>query len=906
MEPHLRREGSAPAHAEDAPATCAIPRGADEHVERDWTEQLPHTEHVRFLCNIDWARSRLGPLKDWNANLRLFTGFVLADSRAACLWWGPDAIAIYNEHFAPMAAGVHPTLMGSTYAQGFPEIWPNIRAMFEESRRTGAGQNVSSATPLLVERNGYREEAFFSGSFVPIGPVHQPEGFYNSVFEVTNQKLADRRTSMLNMLSAVPTHNVDGVFDRVLAILETNPNDIPFAMSYKFEEGPEPAVLQLQGKIGLPTGHKLLVETAHVGNSEEGLMPDFRRAGSEGIVIDYDERFEEVCWKGWGDPSKKIAILPITSVSSRLFGFLVIGTNPCRPFDNHAQQFVDDLGRMVSSIITAAVDLDMSKKRQEQLVADLAFSDLKLRHLINHASVGMCHVSLDGQLLWANDHYYRLAGKSLEEHAGNHVFFDVRFDDDRRKAMSAWNHLLDGKGHVSIEIRSHRMYAPPSGDEEFAQIQILAFPYCDPETGKVKSIMACTTDISRLKWAQDFHARSAAEAREAKRQQEAFIDVVSHEMRNPLSAIVHCADAIATAVEECQEELKIADIPVLYRETLSDNLQNAKIVLQCANHQKRIIDDVLTLSKLNSMLLSITPVAVQLPKLVHSVVGMFEAELRSSAIHWDVIPDPSLNDLAVDQVYLDPSRITQIFINLLTNAIKFTKPAASKRVLGTDPSIIIRFGACKDNPRAVFPSNMFWATGHQDISVTNHEEWGLGEEVYLTFSVQDSGIGLQDQEITKIFGRFRQAHIKTHVRYGGTGLGLFISKELTEKQGGEIGVCSTPGKGSTFGFYVKTRRGDQQSSSNPKPTRGDSDTTVQRLHVLLVEDNVINQQVLGKQLRKAGCIVEVANHGLEALHSLDQKTFDIVLMDSEVSTSCHQRERAWTRTNSHLSCRCQF
>ena len=177
MAPHLRQQVCPPDGKEDTTIIPTSKQGEDTRIGYDWTEQLPKTDHVRFVRNIDWARSGLGPMKDWDATLRLFTGFVLADSRAACLWWGPDCIAIYNEHFAPMSAGVHPTLMGSTYAQGFPELWPAISGLFEEGRRTGLGQNVSSAVPLLVERNGWKEEAFFSGSFVPIGPSHQPQGF---------------------------------------------------------------------------------------------------------------------------------------------------------------------------------------------------------------------------------------------------------------------------------------------------------------------------------------------------------------------------------------------------------------------------------------------------------------------------------------------------------------------------------------------------------------------------------------------------------------------------------------------------------------------------------------------------------------------------------------------------------
>ncbi|KAA8612660.1 BaeS Signal transduction histidine kinase [Pyrenophora tritici-repentis] len=840
-----------------------------------WTHGLPQTDHVRFFQTTDWSCTALGPLESWSSNLRLFATFVLSDSRPACLWWGDisNLTAIYNEQYAQLAAGVHPKLMGSLFQDGYPDLWPSIRAYFDQATRTGTGVNYSSATSTIVERKGYREEAFFSGGFSPVGMPGAPEGFINTVYEVTSQKLAERRTNCLNKLASVPCQSVDAVCSHILATLETNAYDVPMAMLYKMEESAGSNMLKLHGYRGLPEGHRLLVDTATI-DSEEGLVPDMRRAGTDPVVIDRDERFASTCWKGWGAPSKKIVILPIMC-GSRLFGYLVFGTNPYRPHDEICEQFIRDLSRMVSSVVSHATDAESNKRRQEQLEADLAFSDLKLRHLIDHASVGMCHVSLDGYMLWANDHYYQLAGRSPSDHSVDLAFLDAFHDDDRAKAEEMWERLLKGADHITADLRLKRLYTPPTGEPEPAQLQVLAFPYRD-EHGNVASVMACTTDISRLCWAQKFQARLAAEAREAKRQQEAFIDVVSHEMRNPLSAIVHCADAITNTVEECRAQLADAPRPVL--DTLDDNLQSAKIIMQCANHQKRIIDDVLTLSKLDSMLLSITPVAVKPAKLVDSILSIFHAELKTNKITCSVTQDPSLSELDIDYLCFDPSRVTQIFINLLTNAIKFVKPSK-------EPAISIRFGVSKSQPRSLFPDNMFWATdGKQDSDVTSNPDWGTGEELYLTFSVKDSGIGLQEKDIYKIFERFRQANVKTHVKYGGSGLGLFISKELTEKQGGEIGVSSILGHGSTFGFYVKTRRVQRQPKTIKEMFQqaGKHEAAARQLHVLLVEDNIINQQVLGRQLRKAGCHVSVANHGLEALDALERQRFDIVLMDLEM------------------------
>lgn len=155
----------------------------------------------------------------------------------------------------------------------------------------------------------------------------------------------------------------------------------------------------------------------------------------------------------------------------------------------------------------------------------------------------------------------------------------------------------------------------------------------------------------------------------------------------------------------------------------------------------------------------------------------------------------------------------------------------------------------------------------------------------------------------RLFQRFRQASAKTYSQYGGSGLGLFISRELTELQGGQIGVYSVPGQGSTFAFYVKARRpapsegqappdrsGDEAISGPPKhsiPECADAaalDTEEPRadsiapqvpsdLHILLVEDNLINQKVTAQQLRKIGCTVHVANHGVECLDFLERSCY---------------------------------
>lgn len=149
------------------------------------------------------------------------------------------------------------------------------------------------------------------------------------------------------------------------------------------------------------------------------------------------------------------------------------------------------------------------------------------------------------------------------------------------------------------------------------------------------------------------------------------------------------------------------------------------------------------------------------------------------------------------------------------------------------------------------------------------ESEGFGHELYLTFAITDTGCGLHDEELQRLFQRFSQASPRTHSRYGGSGLGLYISLLLIELQDGAIGVKSTPGKGSTFAFYVGTRRcrSPLSNASNASSSLqiGNASKAASSLTVLVVEDNLLNQKVLAKQLQAKGCKVYVANNGVEAL-----------------------------------------
>lgn len=162
----------------------------------------------------------------------------------------------------------------------------------------------------------------------------------------------------------------------------------------------------------------------------------------------------------------------------------------------------------------------------------------------------------------------------------------------------------------------------------------------------------------------------------ARKSQERFMDITSHEMRNPLSAILQSADGIVSSMLE----LESSNSKNLPSDILQSTLEAAQTVMLCAQHQARIINDVLTLSKLDSAMVQIAPVAVQPDAVVQATLSMFSRELASLDIGLDFQLANTYKERKIDWVLLDPSRLTQVFINLMTNAIKFTKPQPVRRI----------------------------------------------------------------------------------------------------------------------------------------------------------------------------------------------------------------------------------
>ena len=821
--------------------------------------------------------------------------------------------------------------MGIGYQDAFPEIWDVILPVFEHAETTRTAGEVNNMH-LMIMRNGFLEETTFNGSFIPLrGDSGRIEGFYNCVWEKTRDVIRERRTAMLNNISSwseqVDTSNIG---QYIIRQLETNPLDVPMAILYQITDNSDAEEVRLRmiGSIGLPEHHTFA--TSGTLESDHFPIPLLKAAKNEVVDASPGSNFGDVNWRGFGEPSTTVSAIPLRN-GGRLFGFLVTAANPRRPIDPDHHQLNRDMAKHAAGAIATVVGIEEAKKRQDRLEKELAFSERQLRYLCDHASISMASFSTAGELLWANDQYYIIMGYEKSVVNDSKSFLEYVHADSIEETGTLFANLAAESRPVSLEVKLNRLFSPPVGPPEPAYVLAWGFPYL--EEGKTTTLMSVMTDVSRLKWSEKWQARAAEEAREAKRNQDQFIDSISHEIRNPLSAIFQLADKISTSTGDA--ELQHQTMEGL-RAALDENVEAARTILLCAKHQKRIVDDVLTISKLDFLLLTLAPIPVSPADMVQSVVKMFEGDASAHSVILEIEKDESLSANAVNWVLCDPSRLLQIFINLITNAIKFTK---SKKL--AERKIVVKYGACTSDPRSQFPAPTIWAPNGESTNIDLALiDLPPSEALYLLFSVTDTGAGIKEGEVHNIFSRFSQASARTFVKYGGSGLGLYISQRLAEKQGGEIGVVSEHGHGSTFAFYIKCSRAQEPplaagitildspirhrspsvsassayaqgfavptmtpppfSSINPADATPAKATPKMipeadgAIHVLLVEDNLVNQQVLRKQLVKLGCVVSVANHGREALEVLKNmdcwlapppdapQKLDFVLMDWEM------------------------
>ncbi len=344
--------------------------------------------------------------------------------------------------------------------------------------------------------------------------------------------------------------------------------------------------------------------------------------------------------------------------------------------------------------------------------------------------------------------------------------------------------------------------------------------------GQYNGVLINLVDITSL-----VEARIKAEL--ASRAKSEFIANMSHEVRTPMHAIIGLSQILGespltTEQHECLQMIQAS-----------------------ADHLLNIINAVLDFSRIEAGKLELDRVPFILESTVQHVLGTtaFRAQEKSLAFNYQCAPD------VPTELVGDPIRLRQVLFNLLDNAIKFTH----------DGHISVTIGIQEINP----------------------------ESVLLQFSVADTGIGIPRDMLGVVFESFTQVDSSITRRFGGTGLGLAISRRLVESMGGHIWVESEPGKGSCFHFTARFALPDSLKLAPPEPLSTEphvilpphdriASSGLPALHLLLAEDNLVNQRLAARVLEKHGHQVTVVENGLEALMALENDHFDLILMDIQM------------------------
>ncbi|TIA07743.1 hypothetical protein D6C80_09612 [Aureobasidium pullulans] len=547
---------------------------------------------------------------------------------------------------------------------------------------------------------------------------------------------------------------------------------------------------------------------------------------------------------------------------------------------------MDDQGKIIS-ISGCTTDIDAQKRVENDALQALqaleraSASEQRFQHFSKSSPVAVHILEIPSRAIsFCNIAWFDMLG--IEEVPFDQLdmsWTDGILEQDLPLLRESVQKILTTHEPQTTQFRFRKMFL--SGDGHRYQSWGSSQSHAElDENGAVKAIMTTTTDISHLKWAEEVQRSRVEEALEAKRQNEVFIDMTS---QNPLGAVVHCADAIDESLIEMKsilDKLQYSDEKAGKRlgELVASSAEAVNIITSCSSHQKRIVDDLLTLSKLDSNLLQINQAPVRATSILDDMRRVFEIEAGRAEIELRIQADPSIKAMNVDNVMLDTGRVHQILINLITNALKFTKDKPQRRVT-------ITMGSSEKRPSDGILSSIDFALPHTlSDTVRESEAVASGPETFfIWFTVSDSGRGIKPDEKTKLFSRFQQASPRTYSKYGGSGLGLFISRELAELQGGEIGIASELDVGSTFAFFVKTQPAappiDQRLKNDIaiRPRSGSAQTSfsneIVQIHVLVAEDNPTNQKVLKRQLTNKGYIVWTADNGQEAVDFLRQTRY---------------------------------
>ena len=504
------------------------------------------------------------------------------------------------------------------------------------------------------------------------------------------------------------------------------------------------------------------------------------------------------------DGSRFPAVVSVTALRDAqdiIIGYLLIGT------DNTARKVVEE-----------------EQKKSDQRLRDQQFYT---RSLIESNIDALITTDPSGIITDVNKQMEALTGSTRDELIGA-PFKDCFADPDRAEA--GINFVLREKSVTDYELTARAR----DGKETVVSYNATTF-YDRNRT--LQGVFAAARDVTERKRVELELNEARAVAESASQTKSDFLASMSHEIRTPMNAIMGIADLLAQTELSVQQDKYVQ----IFRRA-GDNLLN-------------LINDILDLSKVETSQLELEQTNFGLVDQMEVVMEMVGARAKEKGL--TLICDVE-SDLP-NNVVGDPTRLRQVLMNLLGNAIKFTSAG----------TISLR------------------VTLDGDLAAPN----------LLRFAVQDTGIGIPDEKLDRVFERFTQADSSTTRRFGGSGLGLTISKRLVELMGGRIWVESAVGSGSTFSFAVPLEAQTSKTQAAAVTEDASLDMPLAPLRILLTEDSPDNCTIILAYLEATPYTVEIAANGALACAMFRAGQYDLVLMDRQMpimdGLAATRNIRAW-------------
>lgn len=473
----------------------------------------------------------------------------------------------------------------------------------------------------------------------------------------------------------------------------------------------------------------------------------------------------------------------------------------------------------ITQILRNAIRLQEIEMQRIQTELALKESEARLAEAQRISKLGNWECNYNDRSFYWSVEMYRIFNKDPKNYTPTLENIFENFHPDDRKAIKDMLKRASEGEEFKLDFR----FNTPGESQKYGNTQ--GHMVFDADRRPLK-IIGTVQDITDRKRVEQELIKAKQLTEETSRTKEQFLANMSHEIRTPMNAIIGFARLLLK--ENLTSEQK------KYIEAIYNSGENLLVV----------VNDILDFSKISSGKMKLEEAPFSLSEVVNNIMEMFWLKAKEKNI---IFSSEIENDVPLSLVG-DSVRLTQVLINLLSNAFKFTE-----------------HGYIYLNIRQLEQNDHF---------------------VELQYTIEDTGIGIPEDKLESIFDSFTQATSSTTRRFGGTGLGLTIVKNIVELQSGHIKVMSKEGKGSTFIITCKYKKNNAAEQSETLLTNSsDIENYTELLRgvkVLIVEDNHLNQLLAKAVLTKANCIVDIAENGLIAIEKLKIKQFDIVLMDIQM------------------------